>query len=69
VNPQNSLLSKAACIEGFREAVRSGVLEVRRPFRQTSAEAIVEASIRGGGNLLGGVDIADLEWAYVSRKP
>jgi hypothetical protein len=50
---------KAAGIEGFREAVRSGVLEVH-PFRQTSAEAIVEAAIRGRGNLLYGVDLADV---------
>ncbi len=38
---------------------RSNVLEVH-PFRQTSAEAIVEATIRGKGNLLHGVDLADL---------
>ncbi len=50
---------KAAGIKGFREAVRSGALEVH-PFRQTSAEALVEATIRGGGGLLGGVDLADL---------
>lgn len=50
---------KAAGIEGFREAVRSNLLEVH-PFRQTSAAAIVEATIRGGGNLLRGVDLADL---------
>jgi hypothetical protein len=50
---------KAAGIEGFREAVRSGVLEVH-PFRQTSAEAVVEATIRRGGDLLNGVDLADL---------
>lgn len=50
---------KAAGIEGFREAVRSGLLEVH-PFRQTSAAAVVEATIRGGGNLLRGIDLADL---------
>lgn len=50
---------KAAGIEGFREAVRSNLLEVH-PFRQTSAAAIVEATIRGGGNLLRSVDLADL---------
>jgi hypothetical protein len=50
---------KAAGIEGFRQAVRSNVLEVH-PFRQTSAEALIEAMIRGQGNLLHGVDLADL---------
>ncbi len=50
---------KAAGIEGFREAVRSGLLEVH-PFRQTSAAAVVEATIRGGGDLLRGFDLADL---------
>lgn len=46
---------QAAGIEGFREAVQSKRLEIYA-FRQTSAEAIVEATIRGGGNLLHGVD-------------
>lgn len=50
---------KAAGIEGFREAVRSGVLEVH-PFRQTSAEALVGAAVRGEGDLLGGLDVTDL---------
>ncbi len=50
---------KAAGIEGFREAMRSGLLEVH-PFRQTSAAAVVEATIRGGGDLLRGFDLADL---------
>ena len=50
---------RAAGIEGFREAVNSGVLEVH-PFRQTSAQAMIEATIRGGGNLLYGLDLADL---------
>jgi hypothetical protein len=50
---------QAASIEGFREAVRLGMLEVH-PFRETSAEAIVEAMIRGGGDLLHGADLADL---------
>lgn len=50
---------RAAGIEGFREAVRSGALEVH-PFRQTSAEAVVEATIQGGGDLIGGLDLADL---------
>ena len=50
---------KAAGIEGFREAVRAGVLDVHT-FGQTSAEAIVRAHIRGGGDWLGGVDVADV---------
>jgi len=50
---------KAAGIEGFRQAVRSNVLEVH-PFRQTTAEAIIEAMLRGQGDLLYGVDLADL---------
>lgn len=50
---------QAAGIEGFREAVRSGALEVY-PFRRTSAEVLVEATIRGGGNLISGLDLADL---------
>lgn len=49
----------AAGIEGFREAVRLGALEVH-PFRQTSAEAIVEATIRGSGNISYGFDLGDL---------
>jgi hypothetical protein len=50
---------QAAGIEGFREAVNSGVLEIHS-FRRTSAEAIVEAMIRGRGNLLYGIDMADV---------
>jgi hypothetical protein len=50
---------RAAGIEGFREAVNSGILEVH-PFRQTSAQALIEATIRGGGNPLYGLDLADL---------
>jgi hypothetical protein len=50
---------RAAGIEGFREAVNSGVLEVH-PFRQTSAQSLIEATIRGGGNRLYGLDVADL---------
>jgi hypothetical protein len=50
---------RAAGIEGFREAVNSGVLEVH-PFRQTSAHALIEATIRRRGNLLYGLDLADL---------
>ena len=50
---------RAAGIEGFREAVNLGVLEVH-PFRQTSAQALIEATIRGGGNMLYGLDLADL---------
>jgi hypothetical protein len=50
---------RAAGIEGFREAVGSDVLEVH-PFHQTSAEALVEATVPGGGNTLLGVDLADL---------
>jgi hypothetical protein len=49
----------AAGIEGFREAVHSGLLTVH-PFRETSAEAIVAATIRGDGNPLRGFDLADL---------
>ena len=48
-----------AGIEGFREAVNSGALEVH-PFRQTSAQSLIEATIRGGGNPLYGLDLADL---------
>lgn len=50
---------RAAGIEGFRDAVRSGALEVY-PFRRTSAEALIEAIIRGGGNPIGGLDLVDL---------
>jgi hypothetical protein len=50
---------RAAGIEGFREAVNSGVLEVH-PFRQTSAQSLIEATIRGGGNWQYGLDLADL---------
>jgi hypothetical protein len=50
---------RAAGIEGFREAVNSGVLEVH-PFRQTTAQALIEATIRGEGNPLYGFDLADL---------
>src|SRR5215218_5761931 len=50
---------RAAGIEGFREAVNSGVLEVH-PFRQTSVQALIEATIRGGDNPLYGLDLADL---------
>ena len=50
---------RAAGIEGFREAVASGALEVH-PFRQASPEALLEATIRGGGDLLGGLDLADV---------
>jgi hypothetical protein len=50
---------RAAGIKGFREAVRSGALEVH-PFRRTSAEALIEATIRGRGDPIGGFDLADL---------
>ncbi len=50
---------KAAGIEGFRQAVRLNALEVY-PFRQMSAESIVEATIRGKGDFLHGVDLVDL---------
>ncbi len=53
------LQHRAAGIEGFREAVKEGVLDVHT-FGQTSAEATVEAHIRGGGDWLGGVDAADV---------
>ena len=57
---------QAAGIEGFREAVRSGVLEIH-PFRQTSAEGVIEAMIRGGGNLLYGIDLADMLEEYIDQ--
>jgi hypothetical protein len=57
---------KAAGIEGFREAVRSGRLE-SHPFRKTSAEALVEAALRGGGNLLRGVDLKDILDEYIDQ--
>lgn len=50
---------RAAGIEGFREAVREGVLEVHT-FGQTSVAALVEAHLKGNGNWLSGVDIADV---------
>lgn len=56
----------AAGIEGFREAVRSGALEIH-PFRQTTAEALVVATVRGGGGLVGGVDLADLIEEFVEQ--
>jgi integrase len=57
---------KAAGIHGFREAVKSGRLEVH-PFRETSAEAIVEAMLRGGGNLLYGIDLLDVLEEYIDQ--
>jgi hypothetical protein len=57
---------QAAGIEGFREAVGSGVLEIH-PFRQTSAEAVIEAMIRGRGNLLYGIDLADMLEEYIEQ--
>jgi hypothetical protein len=50
---------RAAGIEGFREAVHEGILEVHT-FRQTSIEAIMQAHIKGEGNWASGVDIADV---------
>jgi hypothetical protein len=50
---------KAAGIEGFRQAVRSNVLEVH-PFWQTSTGATIEVMLRGQGYPLYGVDPADL---------
>jgi hypothetical protein len=50
---------RATGIEGFREAVHEGILEVHT-FRQTSFEAIMRAHIKGKGNLVSGVDIADV---------
>jgi len=49
----------AAGIEGFREAVREGVLEVHT-FGQTSVEALLEGHFRGGGDWSRGADIADV---------
>lgn len=57
---------QAAGIEGLREAVQSKRLEIHA-FRQTSAETIVEATIRGGGNLLHGVDLMDLLDEYIDQ--
>ena len=50
---------KASGIEGFREAVREGVHDVHT-FGQTSVDALVEAHLRGGGDWLSGVDVADV---------
>jgi hypothetical protein len=50
----------AAGIEGFREAVREGLLEVHT-FGQTS----VEAHFRGGGDRLRHANIADVLAAFV----
>ena len=55
---------RAAGIEGFREAVRAGVLEVHT-FGQTSVEALMEAHFRGNGDWLSGVDIADVLVEYL----
>lgn len=55
---------RAAGIEGFRAAVREGVLEVHT-FGQSSVEALVEAHLRGNGDWLSGVDIADVLVEYL----
>src|SRR5215218_8897151 len=55
---------RAAGIEGFRETVKSGFLEVHS-FRETSAEAILAAVIRGRGSLLAGVDLLDVLIEYI----
>lgn len=57
---------RAAGIEGFRDAVSSGLLHIH-PFRQASAEALVEAMIKGGGDLLAGVDLADAILEYIEQ--
>ena len=57
---------RAAGIHGFREAVKSGRLEIH-PFRQTTAEAIIEATLRGRGNLLHGIDLVDLLVEYIDE--
>jgi hypothetical protein len=57
---------QAAGIHGFREAVKSGRLQIH-PFRQTSAEAIIGATLRGGGNLLYGIDFVDLLVEYIDE--
>jgi hypothetical protein len=57
---------QAAGIDGFREAVASGALEIH-PFRQTTAEALVEGTIRGGGNLLKAVDLVDVIEEYLAQ--
>jgi hypothetical protein len=56
----------AAGIHGFHKAVKSGRLEVH-PFRETSAESIVEAMLRGGGNLLYGIDLVDVLEEYIDQ--
>lgn len=53
-------------IEGFREAVGSGVLHVHA-FRQVSIEALIEATVRGNGDLLRGIDIADVIREYIEQ--
>lgn len=57
---------RAAGIEGFREAVDSGMLEIHS-FRQTSVEALVEATIRGDGDLFRGADVPDVMQEYVEQ--
>lgn len=57
---------EAAGIHGFREAVKSGRLEIH-PFRETSAEAVVEAMLSGGGNLLYGIDLVDVLDEYIDQ--
>jgi hypothetical protein len=57
---------RAAGIEGFREAVREGVLEVHT-FGQTSVESLVEAHLKGDGDWLNGVDIADVLFEFLEQ--
>ncbi len=63
-------IRRAAGIEGFREAVREGVLEIHT-FRQNSVEAIVQAHFKGEGDWSSGVDIADMivEFLEVASGP
>jgi hypothetical protein len=50
---------RAAGIEGFREAVHEGVLEIHG-FRRIPIEALVESQFRGGVDWLNDVDKADV---------
>lgn len=50
---------KASGIEGFRDAVHEGVLDVHT-FRQVSVDGLIEAHLRGEGDFLSGVDVADV---------
>ena len=58
---------RAAGIEGFRgSGARGGVLEVHT-FGQTSVESLVEAHLKGDGDWLSGVDIADVLFEFLEQ--